>query len=95
MPSAPFGGLVSFYLTYTLIFPNSPAFSVGQLNPHGYRAVRARSWPSRSSPAVLVTTHLTRREIPYLLQPVVGDAALQPGAGRARRWRARSKTASS
>jgi Na+/melibiose symporter-like transporter len=63
------GGVISFYLTYKFIFPNTAVFRVGQLNPHGYRlfgpvlalAVLA---------SVMITTHLTRREIPHLLQPI-------------------------
>jgi Na+/melibiose symporter-like transporter len=64
------GGLVSFYLTYKFIFPNTPAFSVGQLNPHGYRLF-APVLALSVLASVLVTTHLTRREIPHLLQPLV------------------------
>lgn len=63
------GGVLAFFLTYKFIFPNTAAFRVGQLNPHGYHlfgpvlglAVLA---------SIILTTHLTRREIPHLLQPI-------------------------
>jgi Na+/melibiose symporter-like transporter len=63
------GGVISFYLTYKFIFPNTPAFRVGQLNPHGYR-VFGPVLALAVLASIIVTTHLTRREIPHLLQPV-------------------------
>ena len=54
--------------TYHFIFPNSPAHPVGQLNPAGY-ALFAPAVAIATVVAILLTTELTRREIPYLLQP--------------------------
>jgi glycoside/pentoside/hexuronide:cation symporter, GPH family len=54
--------------TYRLIFPNTHDHPVGQLNPAGY----AHFGPAvalSTVAAILLTTELTRREIPYLLQP--------------------------
>jgi glycoside/pentoside/hexuronide:cation symporter, GPH family len=56
------------FATYALIFPNTRAHPVGQLNPAGY----AHFGPIvalATVVAILATTELTRREIPYLLQP--------------------------
>lgn len=56
------------FATYALIFPNTRAHPVGQLNPGGY----AHFGPVvalATVAAILATTELTRREIPYLLQP--------------------------
>jgi Na+/melibiose symporter-like transporter len=63
-----FGGLVFTFATWTFIFPSSPTYHPGQLNPHAYR-VFAPVLALAVMGTVLVTTHLTRREIPYLLQP--------------------------
>jgi Na+/melibiose symporter-like transporter len=54
--------------TYRFIFPNTHDHPVGQLNPAGYThfgPVVALATVA----AILITTELTRREIPYLLQP--------------------------
>jgi Na+/melibiose symporter-like transporter len=71
------GGLVFTFLTYRLAFPNSPAFPIGQLNPHGYKlfgpAVALAVFTS-----VFITTHLTRREIPFLLQPMAKTPRFSP-----------------
>lgn len=56
------------FATYALIFPNTRAHPAGQLNPDGY----AHFGPVvalATVVAILATTELTRREIPYLLQP--------------------------
>lgn len=56
------------FATYHFIFPNTHAHPVGQLNPAGY----AHFGPIvaiATMTAILATTELTRREIPYLLQP--------------------------
>jgi Na+/melibiose symporter-like transporter len=56
------------FATYAFIFPNTRAYPVGQLNPAGY----ARFGPIVALvtvAAIVATTELTRREIPYLLQP--------------------------
>ncbi|HWA62001.1 MAG TPA: MFS transporter [Caulobacteraceae bacterium] len=62
------GGLAFTFLSWTLIFPSSPRFASGQLNPEAYRLF-APVVACCVLVTVLATTHLTRREIPYLLQP--------------------------
>ncbi len=62
-------GTIAFsFATWTFIFPSTAAFHMGQLNPQGY-LLFAPVIALAIIAAVLVTTHLTRREIPYLLQP--------------------------
>jgi Na+/melibiose symporter-like transporter len=81
------GMLVFTLATWRVIFASTPAFTPGQLNPAAY----ARFAPMVAitvSAAVLITTHLTRREIPYLLQPVNAPPRLGPG----RVWRDISST---
>jgi Na+/melibiose symporter-like transporter len=56
------------FATYALIFPNTHAQPFGQLNPAGYRLFGPVVALSTVA-AILATTELTRREIPYLLQP--------------------------
>ena len=56
------------FATYALIFPNTRAHPVGQLNPAGY-ALFGPVVALATVVAILATTELTRREIPYLLQP--------------------------
>ena len=56
------------FATYALIFPNTRAHPVGQLNPAGY-ALFGPVVALATVAAILATTELTRREIPYLLQP--------------------------
>lgn len=56
------------FMTYALIFPNTRAHPVGQLNPAGY-ALFGPVVALSTVAAILATTELTRREIPYLLQP--------------------------
>lgn len=52
---------------YTFLFPSTEAFPVGQLNPEGYpRLALAASLVMVT--AIVATTLLTRREIPYLRQ---------------------------
>ena len=60
-------GVFSF-ATYALMFPNTRAYPSGQLNPAGY-AVFGPVVALATVAAILATTELTRREIPYLLQP--------------------------
>lgn len=62
------GSLIFIYMTWTYVFPSSPAHDPGQLNPQGYRSF-ALMLAGAVVLAVLATTHLTRREIPHLLQP--------------------------
>ena len=56
------------FATYALIFPNTRAHPVGQLNPAGYHLF-GPAVALATVAAILATTELTRREIPYLLQP--------------------------
>ena len=63
------GSLIFIYTTWTYLFPSSHAYDPGQLNPHGYRMF-ALVLAAAVVLTVLVTTHLTRREVPYLLQPI-------------------------
>ncbi|HEY2177806.1 MAG TPA: MFS transporter [Caulobacteraceae bacterium] len=76
-------GMFVFTLsTWRVIFASTRAYTPGQLNPHAY-GVFAVAAAVTVSAAVLITTHLTRREIPFLLQPV----ARPPRFGLARVWR--------
>jgi GPH family glycoside/pentoside/hexuronide:cation symporter len=63
------GSLVFIACTWRFIFASTPAYNPGQLNPHAY-AVFGPVTALIILAAILVTTHLTRREIPYLMQPV-------------------------
>lgn len=63
------GGVTFTFCTWTFIFPSSPEFTPGHLNPAGYELF-APIVAILVFVAVLLTTHLTRRELPYLLQPV-------------------------
>lgn len=62
------GGISLSFSVYTWVFPATPDFPLGQLNPANYQnlaLVLAICIPL----AVLLTTHLTRNQIPYLMQP--------------------------
>jgi Na+/melibiose symporter-like transporter len=63
------GSLTFVLLTWRLIFASTPRYTPGQLNPHAYGAF-APVLAIAIATAILVTTGLTQREIPYLLQPV-------------------------
>lgn len=63
------GSLAFILTTWRYIFASTPAYNPGQLNPHAY-ALFAPIAAGAVALAVLATTHLTRREIPFLLQPV-------------------------
>ena len=76
------GSLTFILLTWRLIFASTPRYTPGQLNPHAYGAF-APILAVVVAAAVLITTELTRREIPYLLQPV----AATPRFSLARVWR--------
>ncbi|MFP6809155.1 MAG: MFS transporter [Pseudomonadales bacterium] len=62
------GGVIFSILTYQLIFPNTEEYPAGILNPEMYSffgfvvACLVILW-------ALISTHGTRKEIPYLLQP--------------------------
>jgi GPH family glycoside/pentoside/hexuronide:cation symporter len=62
------GGISFSFAVYSFVFPATEAFPLGQLNPANYRAfalVLAICIPT----AVLLTTHLTKDQVPYLMQP--------------------------
>ncbi len=63
------GSLVFIFSVWSTVFPRTPAYRLGQLNPHAYAAFAPVIALSVVA-AALLTTHLTRREIPFLLQPV-------------------------
>ncbi len=71
-------GVIAFtFAVWSFIFPSSPHYPLGQLNPASYRffaPVIALVIPA----AILATTHLTRREIPYLQQPTGSAPAFAP-----------------
>ncbi len=54
--------------TWTFIFPNTEEFSPGQMNPDAYSTFAVVLGVTVAI-AVVITTHLTRNQIPYLLQP--------------------------
>ena len=62
------GGIAFTFLTWSFIFPATEAYPIGQLNPDAYR-VFAPVLGLTVGLAVLFTTHMTRREVPYLYQP--------------------------
>jgi glycoside/pentoside/hexuronide:cation symporter, GPH family len=63
-------GMVAFTLSaWHYVFASPNGHTPGQLNPHAY-ALFAPVVALSTVAAVLLTTELTRREIPYLLQPV-------------------------
>lgn len=81
------GTLTFTVATWRFIFASTPTYNPGQLNPHAYGLFAVVAALSAAG-AVLVTTHLTRREIPYLLQPV----GPTPRFSLARVWRDVSST---
>jgi Na+/melibiose symporter-like transporter len=61
---------VAFTLAvYSFIFPKTAAYQFGQLNPHAY-GLFAPVVALAVVTTILITTGLTQRDIPYLLQPV-------------------------
>jgi glycoside/pentoside/hexuronide:cation symporter, GPH family len=72
------GAVIFTFLVWTLIFPSSPEYTPGHLDPGAYQTF-ALVLGSIVALAALLTTHLTRREIPYLLQPT--GASTFSGAG--------------
>ena len=62
------GGVVFTFTTWTYIFPSTEAFTPGHLNPDAYGTF-ALVLAVSVGLAVLLTSWLTRREIPYLRQP--------------------------
>lgn len=68
------GGVAFAFAVYTFIFPSTPEYTPGHLNPHAYPAF-AVLLGGLVALAALLTTALTVREISYLLQPTTADAA--------------------
>ncbi|XOV85579.1 MAG: MFS transporter [bacterium] len=64
------GGVTFSWCTWTFIFPSTETFNPGQLNPDAY-LVFAVVLGVLVTFFALATTHLTKREVPYLLQPDV------------------------
>lgn len=62
------GGTVFVFSTWTFIFPSTEAFTPGHMNPDAY-VTFAIVLGIAVTVAVLLTTHLTRNQIPFLLQP--------------------------
>lgn len=62
------GGITFSFAVYSLVFPGSAEYPLGQLNPDSYRTF-ALVLAVCVTAAVLVTTHLTRDQIPFLMQP--------------------------
>ena len=81
------GSVVFMTGAWRYIFASTPAYHPGQLNPGAY-ALFGPVTALTVLAAILVTTHLTRREIPYLLQPV----ARTPRFSFVRVWRDVSST---
>ena len=81
------GSLIFIMSTWSLIFASTPAYDPGQLNPHAYRLF-APVIALVVSGSVVLTTLLTQREIPFLLQPV----AAAPPFSIAAVWRDVSST---
>ncbi|MEM8767721.1 MAG: MFS transporter [Pseudomonadota bacterium] len=63
------GAVVFSFSMYTYVFTSSPEYPAGQLDPGNY-PLFAMILGALMTFWCLLTTHLTRREIPYLLQPV-------------------------
>ncbi len=67
-------GAVTFtFCVWTFIFPSSAEFAKGQLNPAAYHLF-APILGTLVALAAFLTTHLTRNEVPYLLQPTDAPA---------------------
>ena len=63
------GAILFTWATWTFIFPSSPQYTPGHLNPAGYETF-ALVLGGLVALAAFLTTFLTRNEVPYLLQPV-------------------------
>jgi glycoside/pentoside/hexuronide:cation symporter, GPH family len=81
------GSIVFIVAAWTFIFPSTPAYTPGQLNPHAY-ALFAPVVAVAVAACIIATTLLTQREVPYLLQPV----ARTPRFSLLRVWRDVSST---
>ncbi len=67
------GGLAFVLSVWTFVFPSSPEYTPGHLNPRAY-ALFAPLLGAVVALSAFLTTQLTRREVPYLLQPADGAA---------------------
>nr|QQZ52093.1 MFS transporter [Phenylobacterium glaciei] len=67
------GGLAFTFSVWTFIFPATPAFPRGQLNADNY-VLFAPVLAVCVGLAALVATQLTRREIPFLVQPAAASS---------------------
>ncbi|MGB1088015.1 MAG: MFS transporter [Alphaproteobacteria bacterium] len=66
------GGIGTIFFTiavWTFFFPTTDAYPQGQLNPNGYGGL-ALTLSLTVMAAAFLTTILTHRQIPYLLQPI-------------------------
>ncbi|MEM7019096.1 MAG: MFS transporter [Pseudomonadota bacterium] len=63
-------GVTFTFLTWTYIFPSSEEYTPGHLNPASYETF-AIILALLVTVAVLLTTALTQREVPYMLQPKI------------------------
>ncbi len=63
------GGVIFSFGMYTFVFTSSESYPAGQLDPGNY-PLFAMITGGLITLWCLVSTHLTRREVPYLLQPV-------------------------
>ncbi len=63
------GGVTFSFCMYSFVFAGNDEYPAGQLNPANY-PLFAVVVSSLIVTWCLLTTHLTRREVPYLLQPV-------------------------
>jgi GPH family glycoside/pentoside/hexuronide:cation symporter len=62
------GGTVFTFLVWTYVFPSTAEYTPGHLDPSAYRVFAVVLFLSVAVTAFLAT-HLTRREVPYMLQP--------------------------
>jgi len=62
-------GVATGFCTMRFLFPTTPEFTPGHLNPAGY-PVFARIISIAIGAAILFTTHFSRKEIPYLPKPL-------------------------
>ena len=63
------GAVIFSFSVYTYVFTSSEAYPAGQLDPANY-SLFAMVLGGLITLWCLLSTHLTRREVPYLLQPV-------------------------
>ena len=66
------GGLAFVLCVWSFVFPSTPEYTPGHLNPHAYGTF-AILLGGAVALSALLSTHLTLRDVPYLLQPVAGS----------------------